>query len=134
MSTTTRVLRSFTGCSVTPPNANAIAVVSIMEWRINDATQELRTISDNDTAYKKFNQAYEFTGSVRAEDPIQLEAVRGKGGCNVAFTAVDLNGVGNVNVLMTGLRFAQTGLAAPSGQQGVGEMSVSGGAVTYTAA
>lgn len=134
MSTTTRVLRSFGSTTVTPAGGNAITIVSVMLWSLNDATGEIRTISDNDASYKKFNQAHEFNGTVQFEDPIQAELVRGKNNCAVTFQAVDLNGVGNVNVTMTGTRFGGLGLNLPSGQQGTATLTCSGGLVSAVAA
>ena len=133
MSTNTRVLRSFTGLSATPVGGNAIAVVSVMDITINDATGEIKTISDNDTYHKKFNQPYEFTGSIRFEDPVKGDLLRGVNNANVSFTAIDINnGGGNVNVAMTGARFAQQGFNAASGQQGTGTIAFGGGSVTYS--
>jgi hypothetical protein len=130
----TRVLRNVTGFTVVSATLSSTTIQSIMEVRLNDATGELKTGSDNDAAYTKFSNPFEFTGDLVLEDPIQGQPVVGKGGCNVAFQAIDIKNGTNVNVAATGVRFGQVGLSASFGQQGTGSINMSGGQVTFVSA
>ena len=132
MSTNTRVLRNVSQFTVTPPNVNAFNVVSVMEVRLTDATGELKSGSDNDAAYKKFSNPFEFTGTLMTEDPIEAQKCKGYGNCNVLIVAVDINGGANVNCACTGVRFGQAGVDMAYGQQGRPSMEMSGGGITWT--
>ena len=141
MSTSTRVLKNivnfqaYNDAGASAGNVAATNVISIRRISLADNTGEIVAGSDNDPAPKKFNSWYSFSGDIVCEDPIEANKVKGFQNAYVTFVAIDINGGNNVNVAMTGVRFAQIGLPSMEyGQEGLPTAQMSGGQILFNGA
>ena len=120
-------VQNFTVTTAANVNINCYTVRS---FSVNDATGELSAGSDNDAAYRKFNKAAQCSGSITFEDPIESEKLRLLNNTTVKCQGVDINSQANVNVLVTGVRFGQSGFTETYDDETMFTMNLSGGAIT----